>query len=115
MASVVAAFAVCDGEAKSRQQKKRARVMVATRVLNTFRKICSVQRGNWLVKSRRLSRKKIGAQASGRIFCLEMVTTVTLKRKPGPLRLFATQKLSSACPARFACSEFTNETRRQNL
>jgi hypothetical protein len=44
-ASAVAAFAVCDGEAESRQEKMSARVMLATRVLNIFRKICSVQKG----------------------------------------------------------------------
>ena len=43
-ASAVAAFAVCDGEAESRQEKISARVMLATRVLNIFRKICSVQK-----------------------------------------------------------------------
>lgn len=42
--SAVAAFAVCDGEAESRQEKISARVMLATRVLNIFRKICSVQK-----------------------------------------------------------------------
>jgi hypothetical protein len=44
MASAVAAFAVCDGEAESRQEKISARVMLATRVLNIFRKISSVQK-----------------------------------------------------------------------
>jgi hypothetical protein len=55
--SAVAAFAVCDGEAESRQVKISARVMLATRVLNIFRKICSVQKRNWLVKSRCLKPK----------------------------------------------------------
>ena len=41
-ARAVAAFAVW---AESRQKKISARVMLATRVLNIFRKICSVQKG----------------------------------------------------------------------